>query len=461
MLAFIGFLMVIATIYLLLKGKSNPITVMIIVPVIAALIVGTNFEELGEYVGAGVETVMSNAVLFIFSIIFFGVMQDLGVFDPMVNWLTERAGTNIIAITVVTAIIGIVAHLDGATATTVLITIPAMYPIYKALGIKTEVLLCLTTASMGVMNLLPWGGPVARVAAVLGLDANDLWLTLIPVQIFGIIVILSLAVWLGFREKRRMGAVTLNPSVATSTSDIREDEEVETTSAGEDLTNDQVSETSATDSENEMSERNRRTRLFNTIWTVLVVGFLIWNQLPAYLVFMIGLSVTFIINFPSTKEQNDVFKKHAGAALTISATMLAAGVMVGIMDGTGMIEEMARVLTGIIPDILGRFTHVIFGIFALPMGLMVSTDAYFFGFMPPILEVGAQFDVEPINTALAMLVGKNLSLMISPLVPATFLALGLVDDVDYQSHLKFSMKYVWLASLIMLLFAFLVGIIQF
>ncbi len=458
MLAFIGFLMVIATIYLLLKGKSNPITVMIIVPVIAALIVGTNFEELGEYVGAGIETVMSNAVLFIFSIIFFGVMQDLGVFDPMVNWLTERAGTNIVAVTVVTAIIGIVAHLDGATATTVLITIPAMYPIYKALGIKTEVLLCLTTASMGVMNLLPWGGPVARVSAVLGLDANDLWLTLIPLQIFGVIVILSLAVWLGLKEKRRMGTIMLNPSVTTSTNEVRKGK---TTSEGEDLTNNQLSETSATVSENEMNSKHKKTRLFNTIWTVLVVGFLIWNKLPAYLVFMIGLSVTFIINFPSTKEQNDVFKKHAGAALTISATMLAAGVMVGIMDGTGMIEEMARVLTSIIPDVLGRFTHVIFGIFALPMGLMVSTDAYFFGFMPPILEVGAQFGVGPMNTALAMLVGKNLSLMISPLVPATFLALGLVDDVDYQSHLKFSMKYVWLASLLMLLFAFLVGIIQF
>lgn len=458
MLAFIGFLMVIATIYLLLKGKSNPITVMIIVPVIAALIVGTNFEELGEYVGAGIETVMSNAVLFIFSIIFFGVMQDLGVFDPMVNWLTERAGTNIVAVTVVTAIIGIVAHLDGATATTVLITIPAMYPIYKALGIKTEVLLCLTTASMGVMNLLPWGGPVARVSAVLGLDANDLWLTLIPLQIFGVIVILSLAVWLGIKEKRRMGTIMLNPSVTTSTNEVRKGK---TTNEGEDLTNNQLSETSATGSENEMNGKHKKTRLFNTIWTVLVVGFLIWNQLPAYLVFMIGLSVTFIINFPSTKEQNDVFKKHAGAALTISATMLAAGVMVGIMDGTGMIEEMARVLTSIIPDVLGRFTHVIFGIFALPMGLIVSTDAYFFGFMPPILEVGAQFGVGPMNTALAMLVGKNLSLMISPLVPATFLALGLVDDVDYQSHLKFSMKYVWLASLLMLLFSFLVGIIQF
>jgi len=451
MLAFMGFLMVIATIYLLLKGKSNPITVMIIVPVITALLVGTNFEQLSDYVGTGIETVMGNAVLFIFSIIFFGVMQDLGVFDPMVNWLIKVAGDSVIAITIVTGIIGIVAHIDGATATTVLITIPAMYPIYKKIGIKTEVLLALVTASMGVMNLLPWGGPVARVSSVLGVDANELWLTLIPVQLFGIVVIIGLAIWLGLIETRRLKSTSNDASVNTSNTSV------------EGKTNSSIdipSDVTETDTDNELNERHKKLLLFNGLWTLIVIGTLVWNQMPAYLVFMIGLSVTFIINYPSIGEQNEVFRKHAGSALMISATMLAAGVMVGIMEGTGMIEAMASVLTGIVPDILGRFTHVIFGIFALPMGLMVSTDAYFFGFMPPILEVGAQFGVNPMSTALAMLVGKNLSLMISPLVPATFLALGLVDDVDYKTHLKFSIKYLWIASIILLIFAFAVGIIQ-
>lgn len=459
MLALIGFLMVIATIYLLLRGKSNPITVMILVPVVAALIVGTNFEQLSEYVGTGIETVMSNAVLFIFSIIFFGVMQDLGVFDPMVSWLTKKAGNSIVAITIVTAIIGIIAHLDGATATTVLITIPAMYPIYKAIGIKTEVLLTLTTAGMGVMNLLPWGGPVARVASVIGVNANDLWLTLIPVQLFGIVVILALATWLGFIEKRRLE--TVPQTTDGSVDDAPANKETISTNHEDNLSDDDSSNASEETTSEWITEKHKKLFLFNGLWTILVIGILIWNQIPAYLVFMIGLSVTFIVNFPSTREQNHFFQKHAGSALMISATMLAAGIMVGIMEGTGMIEAMASVLTGVIPDILGRFTHVIFGVFALPMGLMVSTDAYFFGFMPPILEVGAQFGVDPINTALAMLIGKNLSLMISPLVPATFLALGLVDDVDYKAHLKFSMKYLWIASVVMLIFAFLIGIIQF
>lgn len=446
MLAFMGFLMVLVTIYLLLKGKSSPITVMIVVPIIAALLVGTNFEQLGGFVGTGIDTVMNNAVLFIFSIIFFGVMQDLGVFDPMVNWLTKIAGDNIIAITIVTSIIGIIAHIDGATATTVLITIPAMYPIYKKLGIKTEVLLTLTTANMGVMNLLPWGGPVARVATVLRVDANELWLTLIPVQLFGIAVILGLAVFLGIKEKSRLGTVTQNTPTINN----------ESISA-----NTNVEASTEENPNNELSDNHKKLLPFNAIWTVLVIAFLVWNQLPAYLVFMIGLSVVFIINYPSIREQNDAIKKHAGSALMISATMLAAGVMVGIMEGTGMIEAMAAVLTGIIPDLLGRFTHVIFGVLALPMGLMVSTDAYFFGFMPPILEVGSQFGVAPMATAFSMLIGKNLSLMISPLVPATFLALGLVDDIDYKTHLKFSAKYLWIASLILLAFAFLIGIIQF
>ena len=477
MLAFMGFLMVFATIYLLIRGKGSPITVMIMVPVISAFIVGTNFEQLSGYVGAGIEAVMNNAVLFIFSIIFFSVMQDLGVFDPMVDWLTEKAGNSPVAITVVTAIIGVIAHIDGATATTVLVTIPSMYPIYKKLGLKTEVLLLLTTVGMGVMNLLPWGGPVARVASVLGMDANNLWLMLIPVQLFGLLLILALAVFLGLQEKKRLSttgvesgnieteAVHTAKLAGVNGGNIELEAEQTTTPSGiasvEDAEDFAEAEVKEEKKETKKERKARKLLPFNTIWTFIVIGVLVWNVMPAYLVFMIGLSVTYFVNYPTLKEQNESFGKHAGAALTISATMLAAGVMVGIMDGTGMVEAMAGVLTGIIPDILGRFTHLIFGIVSTPLGLMVSTDAYFFGFMPPILEVGSQFDVASLDTAIAMLMGKNMSLMISPIVPATFLALGLVDDVGYEQHLKFSFKYVWLLSLLMLAFAFLVGIIQF
>lgn len=93
--------------------------------------------------------------------------------------------------------IATIAHLDGTTAVTVLITIPAMYPVYKKMKIDPRILLCLTGACMGVMNLLPWGGLTARAATVLEMDATELWHMLIPLQIVGLVMNILLAVVLG------------------------------------------------------------------------------------------------------------------------------------------------------------------------------------------------------------------------------------------------------------------------
>ena len=82
-----------------------------------------------------------------------------------------------------------------------------MYSIFKRLGISPLVLLCITAAGMGVMNLVPWGGPTARVATVLKMDATELWHLLIPIQVVGAVLTVGLAVILGILEKRRLAAL--------------------------------------------------------------------------------------------------------------------------------------------------------------------------------------------------------------------------------------------------------------
>ncbi|MGV8981076.1 CitMHS family transporter [Clostridium sp.] len=434
MLSIIGFLMVITIIVILLKGKMSPIVVLILVPIVAALLAGFGIEAISEMVKKGIGTVQSNSILFIFSIIFFGLMSDVGVFDGMVDGLVKKAGHNVILITVATSIIAIIAHLDGATATTVLITIPAMYPIYKRMNIRPQVLLLLVGAAMGVMNLLPWGGPVARAAVVLGIDANDLWLKLIPIQIAGIIFTIGLAVILGIIEKKR-GAGIIDEVAAT----LEVDKDIVVDLKIQDI---------------------KRPKLlwFNLLLTIVVIGTLVVNVMPAYLVFMIGLCVALIVNFPSLKGQDARIKAHAPAALVISATMLAAGVMVGIMDGTGMLESMASSMLAIVPNFLGRYVHLVFGVLSLPIGMMIGTDAFFYGLMPVVIEVGKQFGVESINTATTMLIGKNVSLLISPLVPATFLALGLVD-LELKDHIKFSFLWLYGLSILMIITAIILGIV--
>lgn len=351
-------------------------------------------------------------------------------FDVIVNFLVKKAGNNVIAVTVATAIIATIAHLDGTTATTVLITIPALYPVYKAMKIDPKILLCLTGACMGVMNLLPWGGPVARAATVLEMDANELWHILIPIQIVGLIFNIVLAVLLGMLAvKQGAGA-----------------------GKGEVIETDQKAK------EAEEALRRPKLLIFNLLLTIGLIAILSTGFISSYVAFLLALSIALAINYPNLKLQDKLIKKHAPAALIISATLFAAGSMVGIFDGTGMLTSMANALMSIIPGFLGHFIHIIFGILALPLGLCIGTDAYFYGIMPLVMEVGQSYGVDALSTALTMVIGKNLALMVSPLVPATYLATGLAN-VELKDHMKFSIPWYWAISVIMIVIGVILQII--
>lgn len=422
MIALVGFIMIALIVVLLLKGKMSPIVVLALIPTVAALILGHNSKDVAGFIKEGIGTTTSNGILFIFSVIYFGVMSDTGMFDVIVNFLVKRVGNNVIAVTVATALIATIAHLDGTTATTVLITIPALYPVYKRMNIDSKILLCLTGACMGVMNLLPWGGPVARAATVLAMDANELWHVLIPIQIVGFFINIGVAVLLGMFAVRH-GAGS---------------------GKGEEIEVDQKAK------DEEAALRRPKLLVFNLLLTVGLIAILSVGYITSYVAFLLALGLALAVNYPDLKMQDKLIKKHAPAALMISATLFAAGAMVGIFDGTGMLTDMANAIMGIIPGFLGRFIHIIFGILALPLGLCIGTDAYFYGIMPLVMQVGETYGVASLSTALTMVIGKNLALMVSPLVPATYLAIGLTNT-ELKDHMKFSIPVYWAMSIVMLL----------
>lgn len=430
MVAFIGFVMIVAIVVLLLKGKMSPIVVLTLIPGVAALLLGYNPIEIADFIKDGVKTTTTNGILFIFSVIYFGVMSDTGMFDVIVKKLVKLAGDNVIAVTVATAIIATIAHLDGTTATTVLITIPALHPVYKKMNIDPKILLCLTGACMGVMNLLPWGGPVARAATVISMDANDLWHILIPVQILGLVANIAVGVLLGMYAKKH-GAGRSKGEI------IEVDEKTQ---------------------QEEEALRRPKLLIINLLLTIGLLAVLSAGVVTSYVAFMVALALALAINYPDLKLQDKLIKKHAPAALIISATLFAAGAMVGIFDGTNMLTDMANVIIGIVPDFMGKYLHIIFGVLALPLGLCIGTDAYFYGIMPLVIEVGATYGIAPLSTAVTMIIGKNLALMVSPLVPATYLAIGLTNT-ELKDHMKFSIPIYWGVSIIMLIVAIIIGVV--
>lgn len=434
-LAIVGFLMLAIIMIMLFKSKTIPLVLFIIVPVVAAFVAGFSIPEVVGFIEKGVGKVSKMSILFIFSVTFFGILSDAGMFDYLVSKLVKKAGKNLIIIAVVTAIVAIFSHLDGATVTTVLVTVPALLPLYKKLNIRPHLLLLIIGCGMGVMNLLPWGGPVAREAAVLGMDPNELWHILIPIQILGIIATIALAVVMMLREIKYHGAGKI------SSEHVSMDEE-------EKETKDEI-------------EKLKRPKLiaFNFILTGAVLVILLMDIFPTYFVFMFGCSVALFVNYPDVKDQKARIKAHAPAALDVAAVMLAAGVLVGILGKSGMLEAMTVPLLSIIPPIIAQKLHILMGFIALPLGTLLGTDSYFYGLLPLCIKVGENYNITPLTMGVAMIIGKNLSLLVSPLVPATYLGIGLTN-LDLKEHIKYSIVPLWIVGAIMLIFAILIGMVK-
>lgn len=434
-LALVGFLMLFLIMFLLFKEKTTPMVVFIVVPTIAAFAAGFSIPEVVEFIKKGIGTVRDMSILFIFSVTFFGIMSDAGMFDVLVSRLVKKAGKNVVFIAIVTAVVAIFSHLDGATVTTVLVTVPALLPLYKKLNIRPHLLLLITGCGMGVMNLLPWGGPVARAAAVLGMDPNELWHMLIPVQILGMFGTIALGVVMVIREVKFHGAGKINESIIGD-----------------------VYENDGTIDENAEKLKRPELTVFNFLLTFAVLVVLLFDKFPTYFVFMVGCAIGLIVNYPNVKEQKARIKAHAPAALDVSAVMLAAGIMVGVLGQSGMLEAMTIPLLKIIPPVIAKHLQILMGLVALPLGTMLGTDSYFYGLMPLCIEVGQNYAIAPLTMANAMLIGKNLSLLVSPLVPATYLGIGLAN-VELKEHIKYSIVPLWIVGIIMLVFAIVIGLV--
>lgn len=438
-LAIVGFATIIMIIVLLLKNVTVPALAFIgVSTVTSAILVATGtftIGEMGDFITAGVAGVHGTASLFIFSVLFFGIMTDVGMFDRIINALMKKVGSNVVGVAMMTCVIAMIGHLDGGGASTFLITIPAMLPIYKRLNMRPTTLLLICVTAMGVMNLLPWGGPTMRAATVLGIEANELWMQLLPMQIVGIVIAFVTAFVWGMIEKKRGAGANGNETTA------------------------QLEEDAATQQEVAALARPKLFA-FNATLTLVVILSLVFIDLPSYFVFMVGCVVALLVNYPGAKLQNTIIKSHSGPALMMASTILAAGVFLGVLEDTEIMNCMANVLTAFIPQSMGAYLPIIIGVLSVPLTLMFCTDSYFFGLLPILIGVGDKFGVNPAHTAIAMVVCRNCATFISPVVPATFLGVGLAG-VEIKDHIKTSFLWIWGVSIVCLVAGLLLGVLTF
>jgi len=434
MLAIIAAATILSLLAAILSNRLSPLAALILIPITGALAAGLG-ANIPTFIVDGITKIAPVAGMFVFAILFFGIMTDAGLLAPIVGAILKIVGERPSRITVGTAALALLIHLDGSGAVCFLVTIPALRPLYDQLGMDRRVLACTASMAAGV-NFLPWTGPTLRASAALKIPVAAIFTPMIAVQIVGLIFVFVASWWLGIREERRLGYAR------------------------------RIGEPGSTRPAPALPEADstvialRRPKLYtiNLAITLIVIAVMVGGLMEPVVVFMAGTAAALLINYPSAAAQRERIDAHARAALLMAGILFAAGAFTGIMTGSGMIKALADASVAHVPAAIGPRIPILLGAVSMPLSLLFDPDSFYFGVLPVIADMGTQFGVAPVQVAQAALLGQmTTGFPVSPLTPATFLVAGL-SGIELSAHQRFSIPFLFATSLVMTLAAILFGI---
>jgi CitMHS family citrate-Mg2+:H+ or citrate-Ca2+:H+ symporter len=433
--AVLGLAMVVTFMILIMTKRMSAIAALLVVPVVFGLLAGAG-AGLGEMILKGVGQVAPTALMLSFAVLYFAIMMDAGLFDPLVNKVLSIVGEDPMRISLGTAILAMLVSIDGDGTTTALIVITAFLPVYRRVGMNPLILATLLGLSNSLMNYVPWGGPSARAAAAVHVDLADVVGPLLPAMGVGLLGILVLAWLFGKSERKRLAfagaAKAAEPGAAVTALPPGLDAE-------------------------RAAIRRPKLFWFNLVLTVGLILGMILGLAPLPVLMMGAFAVAATVNYPKVSDQKARLAAHADNVVNVVVLLFAAGAFTGILNGTGMSNAMASAALAVIPPQIGPFLAPITALVSMPLTFVMSNDAYYFGVVPVIANAAAGFGIEPAAIARASLIGQPVHSM-SPLLAPIYLACGLLG-VDVADAQRFALKWAVLICLLVLGVAMLTGAI--
>lgn len=405
----VGILMLVVFMGLILSKKVSTLTALVTVPIVFGLIAGFGVDTF-IYAMKGIIGVGTTISMLVFAILYFGIMLCTGLFDPLSGIALKFMKGDPFRVILGTAILATLVSLDGDGTTTIMICCAALLPVYKKLGINPLYLALFIILPNGVINLLPWGGPTASLLAVTNLDSNALLMKLIPLMLINIAVICGMAAFAGLQERKRLGIVNLElqEAVAAAASD---------------------------------REGFRRPKLiwFNLILTIVVLLAIVVIGIPGPLVFAFGAAVAMVVNYHDLKEERKVIEYNAEGIVNIVLMLLGAGILMGILNESGMAEGMAQQLLAIIPESWKSAFAFLVALISGPAVWILNNNAFYFGIYPVLAETATTLGFDAMNIGLVSLLGQALR-GFSPVIPALYFMASYVG-VEFSDFQKKAIPY--------------------
>ncbi|MEW1583487.1 CitMHS family transporter [Streptomyces microflavus] len=429
MLAVLGFATLGSFMLLVMRKYLSAFTAIMLTPIAAALVAGKG-SQLGDMVMNGLETVAPTAVLLLFAVLYFGLMMEAKLFDPVSRLIIKASKGDPVRICVGTAVLSLCVALDGDGTTSYMIVCSAFLPIYRRLGMNPLIVATIAAMSLGTISgTTPWGGAATRGISVLHLDATEYFIHMIGPMALTSLAIIAVAYWLGLRERRKIDP----EAVAAYKLEIESGEALSTARADWRI-------------------------WFNAGLTVLLMVLLILQVAELVVLFMIAFVIALIVNIHVISEQQELIKRQSVNAVPVVMLVLGAGVFTGVMTDAGMIKAMADAALSIVPDSMGNIIPLFTAVLALPLGFFMSNDAYWFGVVPVLAESAAHYGIDPNEIARAGAIGQILHMM-GPTSAPLWVLLGLVkaDLGEFQKH---ALRWGILVSIAYIGFALLTGAIS-
>ena len=451
LLTVFAYAMMVVFMYVIMKKKMSPFTALVLIPLAFALVaVLTGVVQdvnIGTLVRQGlfgndskdkltkISGTAETGVMLLFAILYFSLMLDSGLFDPITNKMIRYAKGDPMKVLVATAIVAAAVSMNGDGTTTTLICCSAFVPIYKKLDMKLMNLGVLVILQNTIMNLLPWGGPTARAMSVLGVEADILGY-LAPGMVISILyVIFFVARGMGKKERARLG--------------IKE------------LTDAELDELTTISDPEVLAIRRPQNFWINAIMTLVLIGWLVAGsfidaiEVKPVVLFLIGTGLAMMINYPDLKTQSKRIGENAGDAVQVVLLVFGAGVFMGLFQGTGMAKALADSIVHIIPQQLAGFWSLIIALISVPGTFFLTNDGFYYGVLIPFAEIGRQYGFTDMQMALASLMGQAFHLL-SPLVAFIYLLLRLTG-LDMGEWQRESAKYAAVVFVIFVVTIVLMG----
>jgi CitMHS family citrate-Mg2+:H+ or citrate-Ca2+:H+ symporter len=425
-LAIAGFTMIIVFMYLIMSKRMSAMNALILIPIVFAVGLGFYDAKLGKMMFDGVKKVAPTGIMICFAILFFGIMIDAGLFDPIISRILKAVHGDPMKVCVGTALLAAFISLDGDGSTTYLVTCSAMLAVHRRLGINPIILPALAVMENSVMNIIPWGGPTGRVLASLNVEASQVFVPMIPGMVLGTLFVCFMGYRWGLKERTRLGVLDLKHDTSHDT--IVDDPEV--------------------------AKLKRPEKFWINAALVVVLMVCLMNEvLPLAILFIIGTALALLINYKNKDQQARIAANGANATPVV-AMVFAAGIFMGILADTKMVDAMAKMIIAGIPQSLGPHFSFITALVSLPGTFFMTNDAFYFGVLPVLAKAAAAYGIDAAEMGRAALIGQGAHLL-SPLVPSTYLLVGL-NKVEFGDLQKFALlpavgiSLIWLATAVVL-----------